>query len=116
MLLLPFLGAGCQGWHTHPLPVVGGRDRAVPGHVRATRSDGSRVELSGTSVVRDTLRGEAWRSRETGRPLALTVPVDSLRRLESRGVSAGRTLALVSGGAVAVLTVIGIVVFQDPID
>jgi hypothetical protein len=31
-------------------------------------------------------------------------------------VSAGRTLALVSGGVVAVLTVIGIVVFQDPID
>ena len=115
MLLLPFFGAACQSWHTHPLPVVGGRDRAVPGHVRATRADGTRIELSRSSLVRDTLRGEAWRSRENGQPLALTVPVDSLRRLESRGVSGGRTLALAGGSVVAVLTVIGIVVFQDPL-
>jgi hypothetical protein len=66
--------------------------------VRATRTDGSRVELARVRVAADTLRGER---RAAGRGdaarVAVAVPLDSLRRLETRRVSIARTVGLYFG-------------------
>lgn len=90
LLLLGAAPAGCRTWRAEPLPAAGAPARVVQGRVRATRADGSRVELVGARVGGDTLRGARGGTE-------VAVPLDSVRRLEARRVSALRTGALVGG-------------------
>jgi hypothetical protein len=109
-LLLVLALAACRTWRAAPLPVAGAPDRAVRGHLRATRADGSRVELARARVARDTLRGEPRRAGDDGARPPVAVPLDSLRRLETRRVSVARTLGLYFGVMGAVFlgqTVVG---------
>ena len=97
LLLLP-LTVACRTWRAEPLPVGGAPARAVRGHVRASRADGTRVELTRVRIARDTLRGEP-RASGTGEAqrTPVVIPVDSLRGLERRRVSIERTVGLYFG-------------------
>jgi hypothetical protein len=106
--------AGCQSWHTEPLPTPRDSARVVRGHVRATRADGSSIELAGVRVAGDTLRGTVWATRRSAEPRAVALPVDSVPRLEARRVSVGRTAAL-TGGLLAVYVLIAVAVAENQI-
>jgi hypothetical protein len=96
-LLVAFL-AGCRSWRAEPLPAAGAPARAVGGHLRVTRADGARVELTRTRIAGDSLRGE--RRTPDGGDAArtvVTIPLDSVYRLERRRVSIGRTVGLYFG-------------------
>jgi hypothetical protein len=94
-LLLLTLGAGCRSWQPVLPPLAGAPSR--PTRVRVTRADGSRVELVGASVRGDTLYGERRGGAAPGRGAVAAVPLDSVRRLEARGVSGARTGTLAAG-------------------
>jgi hypothetical protein len=96
-LLLLLCLSSCHSWVRQDFAPGAAPARAVGDHVRATRADGSRVELASASLAGDTLRGERWEIGRDGRRVAMAVPLDSVRRLEARRVSAGRTGALVGG-------------------
>jgi hypothetical protein len=100
LVLLAVPGA-CRTWRTEPLPTAGAPARSVAARVRATRADGSRVELARARVAGDTLRGERRENGPSGRPSPVAVPLDSLRALEARRVSWPRTGALVVGALLA---------------
>ena len=105
LILLP-LTVACRTWQAEPLPVGGAPDRAVRGHVRATRADGTRVELTRARIAGDTLRGERRASGGEAQRTPVVIPVDSLRGLARRRVSIARTVGLYFGvmGAVFVVT------------
>jgi hypothetical protein len=91
-LLVPLaLMAACRTWRAEPLPAMGSPARAIGGHVRATRADGIRVELTRARVVGDSLRGEPRGRAAGGQRSETAVPLDGLRQLEVRRVSAART-------------------------
>jgi hypothetical protein len=94
-LLLLLFGAGCRTWRAVPPPSAGA-PTALP-RVRVLRLDGSRVEVGQVNVRRDTLYGERRAAIASGYREVVAVPVDSVRRLEARRVSAARTGALAGG-------------------
>lgn len=94
LLVLLALSAACRTWRTEALPVRGAPDRAIGGHVRATRADGIQVELNRVRVTGDTLRGEPRRGEAGEHGSETAIPLDALRRLEVRRVSAARTVWL----------------------
>jgi hypothetical protein len=106
--------AGCRSWHTEPLPTPRDSARVVNGHVRATRADGSTIELAGVRVAGDTLRGTVWATRRGTQPRTVAFPVDSVQRLEARRVSVGRTAAL-TGGLLAVYVLVAVAVAENQI-
>lgn len=106
-LLLVALSAACRTWRAEPLPVAGAPARAIPSRVRATRADGSQVELARARIAGDTLRGERWEIDRSGRPAAVAVPLDSVRRLEARRVSVARTAAVGVAGAMVLVFFVG---------
>jgi hypothetical protein len=65
--------------------------------VRATRPDGSRGELAEAHLEGDTLRGQLYEIPRGRGPVAVAVPLDSVRRLEARRFSGARTGALAGG-------------------
>jgi hypothetical protein len=94
--LLLALAVGCRTWVHEPLRVAGAPTWAVRGHVRATRTDGTRVELTQVRIAGDTLRG-ALRTAGEGQGQPVAIPVDSVRDLERRRFSIGRTVGLYFG-------------------
>ena len=108
---VPFVGA-CRTWRPAALPRDGASvERPAPtatGRARLTYVDGRVDDVFAAYVDQDTLRAERYIvTRAQGR-VALAVPLDSVRALEVRRVSWGRTLGLVVGvyGAVAVLSIL----------
>lgn len=104
--LLVALVVGCRSWRAEALPAPGSPPRAVRGPVRATRVDGTRVELTGARIAGDTLRGERRTAHGLDAPgAAVTIPLDSVRGLERRRVSIARTVGLYFGVMGAVFLV-----------
>ena len=107
--LVPLLAAlvlGCRSWRAEPLPPPGAPAQDVRGPIRATRTDGTRVELTRVRIAGDTLRGErrtADGGDVSGAPVA--IPLDSVRGLERRRVSIARTVGLYFGVMGAVFLV-----------
>ena len=95
-LLLPLLVA-CRTWRAEPLPLGRAPDRAVRGHFRATRADGTRVELTRVRIEGDTLRGELRASEGEAQRTPVAIPVDSVRGIERRRVSVARSVGLYFG-------------------
>jgi hypothetical protein len=77
-------------------PPSAGAPTTLP-RVRVLRLDGSRVEVGQAYVRGDALYGERRAGTAPGYRGVVAVPVDSVRRLEARRVSAGRTGALAGG-------------------
>jgi hypothetical protein len=102
LVLLLWL-AGCHTWAratSRPAPAPSG---AIEGRARATRADGSVLYLVGARVDGDTLRGQIDAAPGERGPRAVAVPVDSVRRLDVRRLSVGRTAALGGGGVLVAL-------------
>jgi hypothetical protein len=80
------VGAGCRTWRAAPpsaeLP------RPLASQSRVTRTDGSRIELVSGLVPADSVIGI---SRAVGR---VSVPRDSVARVEERRLSWGRSIGL----------------------
>ena len=110
---LLLLSDGCQTWKSQSLPATTAPE-PLAGHVRVTRVDGSRVEVADARVEGDTLRGERWRVGRCGERVAVGIPVDSVQRLEARGVSAGRTIGLAVGIATALFALAGLAAATVP--
>ena len=105
-------GTACRTWRPAELPRDGGSAQrpasAVSGRARLTYVDGRVEDVFAAYVDRDTLRAERYViTRAQGR-VALAVPLDSVRALDVRRVSWGRTLGLAVGiySAVALLGVL----------
>jgi hypothetical protein len=100
LLLVPLL-LGCHSWQRQPLPTSGSPDQVIAGRVRAVWTDGAPTvatpELTRARLTRDTLYAEHYVIRRGRGPVMVTVPVDSIRRLEVRRLSWGRSLGLVLG-------------------
>jgi hypothetical protein len=96
LLLWIALTPACRTWRPEPLPASPTAERVIRHRVRATRADGRRLELTRVRVARDTLRGEL-RAADGGPGAVVAVPVDSLRRLETRRVNVARTVGLYFG-------------------
>lgn len=93
-LLVPLV-VGCRSWRVEPLPAPGSPPQAIRGPVRATRADGTRVELTRARIVGDTLRGERRAADGRDAPgTAIAIPLDSVHGLERRRVSIARTVGL----------------------
>jgi hypothetical protein len=85
---------GCHTWARHDVaPGTAPGGAVVQGRVRATRADGSVLDLVRARVDRDTLRGELYAAPRQ-RPSAVAVPLDSVRRLDARRFSVRRSAAL----------------------
>jgi hypothetical protein len=100
------LGAGaCRTWQPAPLPHVGGPARQTARHARLVHPNGRIEELKNVVIERDTVRAELRRP-VAGRG-SVVVPLDSVRTLEVRAVSPGRTLAFAAAyGVLALFSVL----------
>jgi hypothetical protein len=107
-LVLLLCLTGCHTWARTDLSRAPAPDREPFEHVRATRADGSRVELVNARVEGDTLRGERWEIGRDGRRVQIAIPVDSVRQFETRKISGGRTTALAGGITVVVLGLVAL--------
>ena len=88
---------GCHTWERRDLTTGPAPRGAVQGRVRATRADGSVLDLVRVRVDQDTLRGELDALPRGRGPSAVAVPLDSVRRLDARRFSVRRTAALGGG-------------------
>jgi hypothetical protein len=88
------LAVGCHSWQSEFLPRTGPAPRAVPGRLRATRTDGSRVELTRARLASDTLHGELRAVADGAAARAVAIPVDSVRALDRRRFSIARSFGL----------------------
>jgi hypothetical protein len=86
--------SACRTWRAEPVPAGATPGRAVAAHVRATRADGTWLELREARVDRDTLRGVRWSADGLTPATPTAIPLDSVRRLEARRVSTKRTVWL----------------------
>lgn len=101
LLVLLALSAACRTWREVPVPATGSPDHAIGAHVRATRADGGRVELTRARVLGDTLRGEPRGGDAGARRSETAIPLDGVRGLEIRRESVARTAWLGVGVLVA---------------
>ena len=104
VILLSYLAAACSVWSTHPVS----RDATAAGpishaRVRALTADGA-YELRDVSVDSDSLVGI---SESNGTRIAL--PMSSVYAIETRSISAGRTIGLV---AVATVVAFGLLLAE----
>jgi hypothetical protein len=87
LALMLVMGGGCRTWRA--VPQSSELPRPLAGESRVTRTDGSRVELAGGVVTSDSVVG---RSHAAG---WVSVPRDSVARVEERRLSWGRSIGLV---------------------
>jgi hypothetical protein len=93
----------CHVWRPEPVRSTSSFD--VNTRVRVTRNDGTALVLVSTRIANDSIVG-VWAGSST----RMALPVTDIRRLDTYGVSADRTTAVVVG--VAVATLVFIVAFR----
>ncbi len=96
-LLLVYLPA-CTSWHIGTPTPAAFLQREQPSRIRVTRTDGTRLMLTGPTVRGDSLMGAADNRDTTW----LTLPLSKVQFVEVEKFSVGNTL-LVAGGAIGVL-------------
>ena len=98
LIVVPLLLGACHTWSTVPLsPNASG---ALPRHSTVVLVGGERVQVEDGRTTRDSLIGD----RLNGVRFAVTR--DSVDFVETRKVSAGRSILAGAGGVVAVLSVL----------
>ena len=100
LIAVPFLLAACHTWKTVPLsPNESG---PLPRHSTVVMMGGERVPVEDGRTTRDSILGQ----RLSGARFA--VPRDSVDFVETRKVSAARSIGLGAGGLVVAFSVLSI--------
>lgn len=111
VLLLTSLAA-CTKWSPQRLPVEKARGE-LPGKIRVTRIDGSRIVLRSPAIMTDSLVGWAEGFPPGSPSRRFAIPLDSVQRIDRRTTDAGKTAALV-GGVAGSLVLLALIV--NPLD
>src|SRR5688572_22642868 len=85
LALILVVGSGCRTWRS--VPPQPSLSRPLAAHSRVTLIDGKRIDIVSGRVTPDSVTGDS----RTGR---VTVPRDSVARLEERRLSWSRSVGL----------------------